>query len=103
MTRFHSPLFRALVQGPSMVPTLRCGDQLLVRRTSRARPGDLVVARFAAVPDRAVVKRAIRPSGDGWWLLGDNPAGSDDSRSYGPGAVVGRVVWRYWPPLRSNS
>ncbi|RKE22380.1 signal peptidase I [Streptomyces sp. TLI_171] len=35
------------------------------------------------------------------FVLGDNPDGSDDSRSYGWGelsAVSGRVLWRVWPP-----
>jgi hypothetical protein len=39
-----------------------------------------------------VVKRAIRPDGDGWWLEGDNPLVADDSRAYGRGAVVARVL-----------
>jgi nickel-type superoxide dismutase maturation protease len=89
-----------LVAGPSMVPTLRSGDVVLVRRGARVRAGDVVLARFPGGPDRLVVKRAVRPYGSGWWVAGDNPAGSDDSRQYGAAEVVGRVVWRYWPPIR---
>ena len=37
---------RVLVVGPSMVPTLRHGDALLVRPGASVRPGDLVIARF---------------------------------------------------------
>jgi phage repressor protein C with HTH and peptisase S24 domain len=81
-----------------MVPTLRHGDALLVRAGGRIRPGDVVVGRFPAGPDRLVVKRAVRPVGSGWWLEGDNALVADDSRVYGPGVVLGRVVWRYWPP-----
>jgi phage repressor protein C with HTH and peptisase S24 domain len=80
-----------------MAPTLRSGDAVLVRRTTRARPGDVVVARFAHGPDVLVVKRAIRPVDGGWWLVGDNPFGGDDSRAYGAAEVVGRVLLRYWP------
>lgn len=91
-------MFTALVRGPSMVPTLRHGDALLVREGGRAvRPGDVVVARFAARPDRLVVKRAVRPEGGGWWVRSDNPLVTDDSRAFGPAEVVGRVVCRWWP------
>ena len=56
-----APLFAVLVRGPSMAPTLRDGDAVLVRRGGRAiRPGDVVVARFRARPDLLVVKRAVR-------------------------------------------
>jgi phage repressor protein C with HTH and peptisase S24 domain len=89
-----------------MTPTLLPGDAVVVWRGlsttgPRVRAGDLVVARFRALPDRLVVKRVEgRCPGGGWWLLGDNPAASDDSRSYGPADVVARVVCRYWPPVR---
>jgi SOS-response transcriptional repressor LexA len=83
-----------------MVPTLRHGDALLVRPNGSVRPGDLVIARFPNGPDLLVVKRAIRPAGDGWWLEGDNPLVADDSRAYGPGTVLARVLLRYWPPRR---
>lgn len=89
-----------LVAGPSMVPTLRSGDAVLIRRGGRVRAGDVVLARFADLPDRLVVKRAVRPAGDGWWVAGDNPYAGGDSRQHGPAEVLGRVVWRYWPPLR---
>ena len=32
-----------------------------------------------------------------WWVEGDNPAVTDDSRRYGPAEVLARVVLRYWP------
>jgi phage repressor protein C with HTH and peptisase S24 domain len=81
-----------------MVPTLRDGDAILVLRTGRVRPGDVVVARFAELPD-LVVKRALRPSGSGWWVQGDNDLVRDDSRRYGAAEVLGRVLLRWWPPL----
>jgi nickel-type superoxide dismutase maturation protease len=91
------PYFTALVQGPSMVPTLRHGDALLVRRGGRVRPGDVVVARFRSRPDLLVVKRAVRPDDGGWWVRGDNALVTDDSRRYGVADPIGRVVLRYWP------
>ena len=92
------PLLVAIVDGPSMLPTLRPGDCVLVRRGARVRPGDVVVARFASRPDLLVVKRVVRPHGGGWWVQGDNPEAGDDSRRYGPAEVVGRVALRWWPP-----
>jgi nickel-type superoxide dismutase maturation protease len=98
-------LHAVLVEGPSMAPTLKHGDMLLVRPVpphgGRAvRPGDVVVARFLSRPDLLVVKRAIRPHGEGWWIEGDNEFATDDSRTYGVAKVVGRVVCRYWPHPR---
>ena len=80
-----------------MLPALRPGDCLVVGRPRRVRPGDVVVARFAARPDLLVVKRAVRPVDGLWWVEGDNPAVADDSRRYGAAEVLGRVVLRYWP------
>ena len=81
-----------------MLPALQPGDCLLVRRPRRVRPRDVVVARFPTRPDLLVVKRAVRPVDGGlWWVEGDNPAVTDDSRRYGPAEVLARVVLRYWP------
>ncbi len=90
-----------LIQGPSMSPTLRHGDAVLVRRRGRpTRPGDIVIARFHARPDLLVVKRAVRREPGGWWLEGDSPVVADDSRAFGLASVEGRVVARYWPRPR---
>ncbi|WP_030438692.1 S26 family signal peptidase [Actinoplanes subtropicus] len=97
--RWQLPLLAVLVNGPSMVPTLRSGDALLVRRGGRVRPGDVVVARFRARPDLLVVKRAVREQDGGWWIQGDNPLVEDDSRKYGVADVIGRVLFRYFPRL----
>ena len=88
------------VRGPSMVPTLRSGDLILVNRRARVRPGDVVIARFPHRPDLLVVKRAVRPEGGGWYVAGDNPYAVGDSSAHGPAEIVGRVVLRYWPRPR---
>ncbi|WP_245839463.1 S24 family peptidase [Mycobacterium aquaticum] len=92
----RSRVFTVGVSGPSMAPTLRDGDALMVYRTRRVRPGDLVIARFESRPDLLVVKRAIRPYRGGWWIEGDNPLVADDSRKYGEATVTARVLFRYW-------
>ncbi|GIE94004.1 S26 family signal peptidase [Paractinoplanes rishiriensis] len=97
--RWQLPLFAVLVRGPSMVPTLRAGDALIVRRGGRVRAGDVVVARFRSRPDLLVVKRAVREIDGGWWVQGDNALVHDDSRAYGVADVIGRVLIRYYPRL----
>jgi nickel-type superoxide dismutase maturation protease len=90
----------ARVAGPSMSPTVRHGDRLLVRRVRPAatvRPGDVVLARFPARPELLVVKRVCRAVPGGHWVEGDNRFVEDDSRAFGPAVVVGRVVGRLWP------
>ena len=90
----------ARVTGPSMSPTVRDGDRLLVRRvrTGRVARGDVVLARFASRPDLLVVKRVHRLLDGGTVeVRGDNPLVTDDSRVYGPAVAVGRVVARLRP------
>ena len=90
----------ARVRGPSMSPTVRSGDRLLVRRLrspGAVRAGDVVLARFPSRPELLVVKRVRRPVPGGHWVEGDNPFATDDSRAYGAAVVVGRVVGRVWP------
>ena len=90
----------ARITGPSMSPTVRSGDRLLVRRVTSAatvRPGDVVLARFPSRPDLLVVKRVRRAVDGGHWVEGDNPLVTDDSRAFGVAVVVGRVVARLWP------
>lgn len=93
-----------LVQGPSMLPTLRDGDFLLVRPARRVRAGDLVVARLWARPALLVVKRAVHEVDGGWLLASDNPAVEGHGLTGGVGDVQARVVLRYWPlPFRRLS
>lgn len=80
-----------------MVPALRSGDALVVRRGGRIRAGDVVVACFRSRPGLLVVKRAVREQDGGWWVEGDNEFVTDDSRAYGVADVLGRVTFRYWP------
>ncbi|NYI06322.1 nickel-type superoxide dismutase maturation protease [Allostreptomyces psammosilenae] len=90
----------AVVSGPSMVPTLRHGDRLLIRWGAAVRPGDVVVARHPEQPSLLIVKRAEGRRDGGWWLLGDNPFAEGDSRGFGAvpeGDVLARVVLRYRP------
>ncbi|EDY44256.2 signal peptidase [Streptomyces sp. SPB074] len=99
------PLGVAEVRGPSMLPTLRHGDRLLVRYGARVRPGDVVVLRHPFQQDLLIVKRAAERRGAGWWVLADNPWAGGDSNDYGVvprELVLGRVLGRYRPRAPEN-
>jgi phage repressor protein C with HTH and peptisase S24 domain len=91
------PWQRVRVSGPSMVPTLRDGDVVLVRHGARVRPGDVVLATYESMPGRYVLKRTARPDGHGWWLTSDNPAAGGDSAVHGVAQVHARVILRWRP------
>jgi nickel-type superoxide dismutase maturation protease len=96
------PLRLAAVQGPSMVPTLRHGDRVLVwLRPPRRTPtiGRIVVVEL---PDRPLSIKRLTTVGPGGELRveGDNEYGSTDSRSLGAlpvEALRGVAVARIWP------
>ncbi len=95
-----------MVRGRSMEPGLRDGDRLLVRYGAAARPGVLVLVRFAdgtLAVKRAAERRDTRTGEPGWWVLSDNPDEGVDSRHrgvIGEEDVVAVVRVRLWPPLR---
>src|SRR3954452_859722 len=96
------PLGRVLVEGPSMVPALRHGDQVVVWWGHRPRPRVGSVLLVDLPGERGLgIKRltALEPTGR-VWIEGDNPVGSTDSRQFGAvpaSAIRGRVVLRVWP------
>jgi phage repressor protein C with HTH and peptisase S24 domain len=91
---------RVAVRGPSMSPVLRDGDVVLADFGAPVRTGDVVLVRWAARPGKLSVKRAVRPADGYWWVEGDNPFGSTDSRTLGPAEVVAVVTRRLWPRPR---
>jgi nickel-type superoxide dismutase maturation protease len=95
---------RVAVEGSSMLPALCPGDRLVVVRL-RARPGDLVALHDPAEPARLLVKRVTALGPAGYEVRGDNAAASRDSRAFGPvtaSHLVGRAVYRYFPPARAG-
>jgi len=116
------------VSGGSMNPSLETGDRILVDlwtyRQRPPRPGEVVLFRGPAPGRAPMIKRVGAPppfpedrprrarwpessrvSEPGVWMLGDNAQDSADSRSLGPvplDRLIGRVVWRYWPPTRTG-
>lgn len=102
--RLPIPLTRVAVAGDSMRPTLHPGDWLVVAHRLPIRVGRIVVAQRPDRPDLLIIKRARRQLDDRtWWVEGDNPTASDDSRTFGPvdrSLIRGVVVARYWPTPR---
>jgi nickel-type superoxide dismutase maturation protease len=113
--------FGIAVEGESMSPTLRPGDLLVAARSGPIRRGALVVLEHPERPGYEMVKRLAGIPGDAvggvtlgpdeFWLIGDNPSSSTDSRTMGPFArssIRGVVRFRYWPierlgPVRASS
>jgi nickel-type superoxide dismutase maturation protease len=92
------PVMAVEVTGDSMVPTYRSGDWLLVRRTRKLAVGDVVVVPDPRDDRRILIKRITGRVDGGWFIQGDDPAHSTDSRRFGPispDAVIGVVVCRY--------
>src|SRR5207247_2770252 len=95
--------------------TVAPGDFLIAVRPLRLRRGSLVVIEHPARPGYEMVKRVVAVPGDEvegrtlgpgeYWILGDHPDGSTDSRQLGPLAadsMRGVVQLRYWPPSRAR-
>jgi signal peptidase I len=98
---------RVVVSGTSMEPAFTSGDRLLVVPARRHRPGDVVAVSDPRQPARLLIKRveAVDAPSRTLVLLGDNRSASTDSRVFGPvpsRSVVGRAVFRYWPPGREG-
>lgn len=88
------------VSGPSMEPTLRDRDVVLVWWGGRAAPGRLVLFRHPTHGDVLAVKRVAGPDPHDrrrWWVERDNRDVGTDSWTFGSIAdsdILARVVTR---------
>ncbi|HKP69753.1 MAG TPA: nickel-type superoxide dismutase maturation protease [Pyrinomonadaceae bacterium] len=87
-----------ICEGTSMNPTLKDGEVVLVDRNAEIEVGDIVVAKQPVEQNSEVVKRVQRINERGhYFLIGDNPDDSTDSRHYGAVTreyIKGKVVAR---------
>lgn len=97
----HTPLILMFltVSGRSMYPTLVEGEKLTSVRSylCKLQIGDIIVAKPYECDNRLVVKRIANINGNHYYLLGDNPDESYDSRNYGwvsKKEIVAKVVIR---------
>jgi hypothetical protein len=102
------------IAGSSMAPTLLPGDWALAVARRGIRRGDVVVLEHPHRPHVEIVKRVVAVPGgrgpggvvlgrDEWWVEGDVPGESTDSRHFGPvrtGHVKAVVLLIYWPASR---
>ena len=74
-----------------MNPTLKDGEIVLVERGAKIEIGDIVVAKHPVEQIGEIVKRVQKINERGhYFLVGDNPADSNDSRHFG--AVTGDYI-----------
>ena len=87
-----------ICEGKSMNPTLKDGEVVLVDRNAAIEVGDIVVAKHPVEQTSEVVKRIERINERGnYFLVGDNPEDSNDSRHFGAVTreyIKGKVVAR---------
>src|SRR5262249_7179684 len=91
--------YRAMiVDGDSMLPTLKNGDTVLIDPRSKGAVGEIVAANHPYKQSVKLVKRVESINSEGRYILtGDNPSGSTDSRSFGTISkdnIAGKVVCR---------
>lgn len=76
-----------------MEPALRPGQIILASGLFKYHPGDVVVLAHDGLEK---IKRLEKLDDDKMFIVGDNPAASTDSRSFGwipQSAVIARVIW----------
>jgi len=86
------------VDGDSMSPGLTSGDKVIVDQRAAIVIGDIVLVNHPYKQNSRLIKRVTEISGSGqYFLTGDNPEESTDSRTFGslpPNSILGKVVSR---------
>ena len=87
-----------LVKGDSMLPTLKIGDAVLIAPKAKPTVGDIVLAQHPFKQSVKILKRIGEIDAQGnYFIVGDNPAESTDSRTFGAVSVkniLGKAVSR---------
>ena len=89
---------RYRVEGDSMLPMLKNGDEVLVNEGVKIEIGDIVIARHPHDEKIEMIKRVAGIYDKKFYsLLGDNPPESSDSRHFGlveEKNIIGKVESR---------
>jgi|SRR5579885_1532557 len=96
---FCSPLYTYKISGNSMRPTLQTGDVILVNRLTyvfrKPKTGDIVALKDPR-DGKILIKRIAKIETNHYFVLGDNPDYSTDSREFGMiggREIIGRVIF----------
>lgn len=86
------------VEGDSMLPTLKNGDGILIDQDAKIGVGDIVLSKHPFKKSVILVKRVSEIDENGkYFLVGDNPSESTDSRTFGALSakhILGKAVCR---------
>lgn len=77
---FKWPFVLRHVEGTSMSPALSPDQLVIGYATKKIKPGNLVIVRLG---DIEIVKRVTKIDSNMFFVAGDNPAFSTDSRQFG--------------------
>lgn len=79
---------RYRIEGDSMQPVLRDGDEVVVDEKAKVGIGDIVIARHPFKKSLEMAKRITAIDANGkFFLVGDNSDESTDSRNFGPVSI----------------
>ena len=81
-----------------MLPALRSGEQVIVKKSAKIKAGDIVIAQHPYKRSVEMIKRIEKIESDGkFFLIGDNADESTDSRAFGAVSIEcikGKVISR---------
>lgn len=87
------------VRGQSMEPWVKDGAFVVIDRMSylffKPKIGHVVLVRHPKKQNLLLIKRIVKREGDRYWVEGDSPSKSTDSRHYGwlkRGFLMGKVI-----------
>lgn len=87
------PLLVRRVQGQSMSPNLKPGQIVIVWNYGKPKVGEIIIFRHNGLEK---IKRIDKIEHGSFFVIGDSPSNSTDSRQFGSinkGQIIGRVVW----------
>ena len=93
--KYLFPFAKYKVEGKSMEPALKMGDNVLISKIGKIKNGDIVIY---SASERDYIKRVKAAFGDEYFLEGDNKNFSTDSRKFGAvqrKGILGKVILKY--------